>query len=125
MLSKSSYEMYVMLGGKLSQFDFNENANLAIAYLDTITFGRVKKVIDGPAREDERDKVLMAICALVDEINAQKSGGELASATNDGYTETYVTTGKSAEDRLRAIATRFLASTGLLYRGGGSGVCLY
>ena len=115
-----TYEEYMLLAGKLSQPDYDVAARQALAYLDTITFGRASQ-----ATGFVKDKVTLALYALVDEIHAQSSGGEVASATNDGYTETYVTTGKSAEDKLRTIAVRYLATTGLLYRGGGCGACLH
>lgn len=114
-----TYEEYMLLAGKLSQPDYEVAARQALAYLDTITFGRASQVT-GFVKE----KVNLALYALVDEIHAQSSGGEVASATNDGYTETYVTTGKSAEDKLRTIAVSYLATTGLLYRGGGCGACM-
>lgn len=114
MLMYGGYEGYDSLGGKLSQPEYETAARQALAYLDTITFGRASQ-----ATGFVKDKVTLALYALVDEIHAQSSGGEVASASNDGYTETYVASGKSSEDKLRAIAVHHLAATGLLYRGGG------
>ena len=115
-----TYEAYVSLGGELSPTDYADVARQAHAYLDTIRFGRASQ-----ATGFVKDKVDLALYALVHEIHAQSSGGEVASASNDGYTETYVASGKSAEDKLRTIAARYLATTGLLYQGGGISACMY
>ena len=49
----------------------------------------------------------------------QEQGGEVSSATNDGYSETYVTSNRSPDQQLYNAALWYLGSTGLMYQGGG------
>lgn len=109
-----TYEEYTAMGGTLGELEYLPAARQALAYLDAITLGRASNA-SGPAAV----KVAAAICALADEYHRQATSKEVASANNDGYSETYVTSGKTGEDKLRTIAVQYLAMTGLLYRGGG------
>lgn len=109
-----TYEQYTQAGGKLSEGDYGLFAQRAWAYLDTLTLGKAA-LVTGQALK----KVAQCCFALTDEMSRESAGGEVSSATNDGYSETYVTSGKSLEQRLNAIATLFLASTGLLSRRMG------
>ena len=58
-----------------------------------------------------------ALCAVAEELHQERQGGEVASATNDGYSETYVTSGRSPAGRRRDAAWLWLGNTGLMYRG--------
>lgn len=112
------YILYRELGGTLGETDFKRIVWKAWAYLEALTMGRVNTDLPAPAAE----KVRRACCALVDEYAAQEKGGEVVSASNDGYTETYAASGGTAGQRLYNIAALHLAPTGLLYTGMG-GVC--
>lgn len=83
----------------------------ASAYLDAITSGNIQ----GPWLED--DRIRDACCAVVEELAFQEAGGEVTTANNDGYSESYATSGKSHGARLYDAAALYLAETGLLYRG--------
>ena len=113
------YELYRSLGGTLSQEDFKRLSWKAWAYLDALTMGRVNKALPASAAE----KANRCCCALVDEYAAQEKGGEVISASNDGYTESYAASGKTPDQRLYSIATTFLATTGMLYSGIGGTCC--
>lgn len=91
----------------------------AAAYLSAITFGRADRAL--PASLLEACK--MALCAVAEQDFAQAAGGEIASAANDGYSETYVTSGRTPEQRRYGAAAAYLAMTGLLYQGGGPPCC--
>ena len=47
----------------------------------------------------------------------QEQGGEVASESNDGTSVTYVTSGKTAQNRMYDAAVMYLSNTGLLYAG--------
>lgn len=98
-------------GGGLSEAEFNRLAPKAAATIDALTFGRCVNLPDPVA-----DNVRSAMCAVVDEIDAT-AGGVVASASNDGYTETYAVT-RTADQRLRDVASLYLAATGLMFCGG-------
>lgn len=115
-----TYEEYTAMGGTLGELDYLPAARQAYAYLDTITLGKASNATGSAAV-----KVASAVVALADEIHRQETSREVASATNDGYSETYVTSGKTGEDKKRAIAVQYLATTGLLYRGGACCACMH
>lgn len=109
------YELYRTLGGQLSLEAYMRQIWRAWAYLEALTLGRV----NAPLPAAVARKVARACCALVDEYAAQEQGGELVSASNDGYQETYAASGRTPGQRLYDIAALHLAPTGLLYSGMG------
>lgn len=101
-------------GGKMiNEADFLRLSRLASAYIDQITFGNAQKATD----EIVLYKLKDACCAVCECLQTEENGGEIASATNDGYSESYVTSGKTAEQKKYETARTFLSSTGLLYAG--------
>lgn len=101
-------------GGKMiNEADFLRLSRLASAYIDQITFGNAQKATD----EIVLYKLKDACCAVCECLQTEENGGEIASATNDGYSESYVTSSKTSEQKRYEIASMFLASTGLLYAG--------
>ena len=112
------YDLYRSLGGTMEQEDFARLVWKAWAYLEALTLGRVNTALPAAAVE----KVKRCCCALVDEYAVQENGGEVVSASNDGYSESYASSGKTPDQRLFSIAFIHLSATGLLYRGIG-GFC--
>lgn len=102
-----------MYRGVLGETDFARLSRRSAAYLDQVTFGRPAAVTCGSVLEKVKD----ACCAVADELYRQERGGEVVSANNDGYTETYAASGKTPGQRLYAAAAFYLGNTGLLYRG--------
>lgn len=98
-------------GTLIAQADFARLACLASACIDAVTFGNAA----GDTRH--ADTIKTACCAVAEELQRQDNGGEVASTSNDGYSESYVTSGKAPEQRARDIAACILAPTGLLYGG--------
>lgn len=113
------YAFYQAMGGTLSEADFTRLRSRAWAYLEALTMGRVDKALPGPAAE----RVKRACCAVVEESAAQEKGGEVVGASNDGYSETYAGSGRTAAQRLYDAAALYLAPTGLLYAGMGGCGC--
>lgn len=109
------YAFYQAFGGTLGEAEFLRLRGRAGAYLDAMTMGRASGALPAPAAE----RVKRACCAVVDEYAAQERGGEVVSASNDGYSESYAGSGRTAGQRLYDAAVLHLAPTGLLYAGMG------
>lgn len=110
-------------GGTLSQDDYIAEVWKAEEYVRQMTMGKS----DGNLPERVRNSVDMAICALVDifhkDAKAVKTAG-IDSETNDGISVKYRTRSQAdADAEKRNAVNRYLAWTGLLYRGLGGGCC--
>ena len=101
--------------GEMTEKDYDRLSRQASAYLDFITFDRIKNVTD----ESVMAKVKDACCAVADTLLLNEQGGGIASETNDGVSVAYVngTGSKTDEQRLKQTALIYLGHTGLMYRG--------
>lgn len=108
------YEFYqnTYRGDKISEAAWPAFARDAAAYVDKLTFGRASE-----ASGAQRTACQMAVCAAAEERQMQDAGGVVASASNDGYSETYITEGQTPGQRMRAAVALWLDGTGLLFRG--------
>lgn len=132
----ADYKYYTeVYGGDASEDEFRRYAARASAYIDYYTFGRAQAC-------PQLDGVKMACCALAElycQIETAKktaaagiarslsSDGEIKSETVGSYSVTYEGGAESAskaaklaaesEQMLADTARRYLAGTGLLYRG--------
>ncbi len=100
--------------GSMSEADFNRLIRQAAAYVDSITFGRANDSIPNAVAGKVKD----AQCAIADILLKQENGGVLASASNDGYSETYAVGKETQGQRMYGVASAYLATTGLLFCGG-------
>lgn len=119
----ADYEYYknTYIGGALTEDEFARASTRASSFLDYFTRNK--------AKDYTGDELKMCCCALAEQYqiieNAQAqsmSGGELQSQTVGAWSKTYrsgTETAEAAREALAGIATRYLAHTGLLYRGGG------
>ncbi len=105
------------LGTEITAEKFGPNILAASALIDQLTFRRIKRLDTVP------DEVRNAACAAAECLyrHAERSGREIASENNDGYSVSYVyanggTQKEAISDAAAAIRT-FLVPTGLLYRG--------
>ena len=110
------YEFYqnTYRGDKISEAAWPAFSRDAAAYVDTITFGRAAA---GTLDDGVKKACQMAVCAVAEELQTQDAGGVVASASNDGYSETYVAAAQTPSQRMRAAVGLWLDSTGLLFRG--------
>lgn len=106
------YDYYrgAYFGDAVPEADFLRLSRQASAYLDQVTFGRIR----GGWEQDSRVKD--ACCAVMELMHREEQGGEVASASNDGYSETYVVSGQTAAQRMYAAAEQYLGMTGLMCR---------
>ena len=109
----TDYDYYLneYSGNAVAEADFTRLSRQASADLDSLTYGKIR----GTWVDDSRVKD--ACCALADILHAQEQGGEVASESNDGASVTYVTSGKTAQNRMYDATAMYLSSTGLLYAG--------
>lgn len=119
----ADYEFYTgtYIGGALTEEEFARAATRASSFLDYFTRNK--------AKDYTGDELKLCCCALAEQYqiieNAQTqsmSGGELQSQSVGSWSKSYrsgTETAAAAREALAGIATRHLAHTGLLYRGGG------
>lgn len=102
-------------GGTMAEADFKRLSRQASAYLDAVSFDRIRKVTE----EETLMKAKDACCAVADACFLNENGGGIAAETNDGISVTYVngTGSQTDEERLYQAARLYLGQTGLLYRG--------
>ena len=120
------YYQDVFLGRKLTEDDFPYYCKRAERYLNYFTSGKYKKV-----SEEYTDDVKSCICELAEQyqefekVQTKMEKGELISSESVGsYSVSYVTPGNATNttevengNYLYAIVKKYLAYTGLLYRG--------
>ena len=108
----ADYDYYLneYSGNAVAEADFAHLSRQASAYLDSLTCGKIR----GSWVDDNRVK---DACCAVAEVMQKQEQGEVASESNDGTSVTYVTSGKTAQNRMYDAAVMYLSSTGLLYAG--------
>lgn len=137
----ATYDYYVgTYYGQTAEADFDRLAVRASSFLDYITLGKAEKNAD-------LDAVKMACCALIDafadiesakaaaskSLESMQDGSELQSQTVGSWSRTYrsgadtasgaLATAAEIEKGLYLVASRYLLTTGLLYRGGRGCTC--
>lgn len=103
-------------GGTMPEADFKRLSRQASAFLDRVTFERIRSTLPKSVMDRVRD----ACCAVADACLLNEQGGGVASETNDGVSVTYVAgvgNTKTGDQRLWEAAGLYLGGTGLLYRG--------
>lgn len=111
----AGYEFYkgTYHGDRIAAAEWPALSRDAAACLEELTLGRTA----GDLAPELLERCRMALCAVAEELHQERQGGEVASATNDGYSETYVTSERSPAGRRRDAAWLWLGNTGLMYRG--------
>ena len=113
-----SFEFYQeVYHGSIADDKNFDNAELeSEAFIDMITFGRIGRLEEIP------DCVKFAICSVTDAMVkfSESRKNNVASESNDGYSVTYVSgvTDADCNREMQSRARRWLANTGLMYRGG-------
>lgn len=125
-MAYADYAFYknTYLGNAIEEADFPTLAERASEYVDYITRGKAT----------DTEPVKRAMCALAEayqtiekaRANAIAAGGEIQSQTVGSYSVSYRSATESFEGyeaTLHRTAQRYLANTGLLYRGGRCYAC--
>lgn len=99
------YYAGVFLGTAVSQADWPRAVREACAYIDEITYGRLR------GRTELPDEVKLAACAVADAVQAQRAAtaridaaAGVKSFSNDGYSESFADAVQLAEDYARRKA---------------------
>lgn len=96
------YYTGVFLGAAVSENDWPRAIREACAYIDGITYGRLR------GRDDVPEEVMLAACAVAEVVDAQRAASDKYSAaagvksfSNDGYAESFADAVQLAEDFAR------------------------
>lgn len=109
-----SYYTGTFLGNSIPETAFPRLMRDAQTYISRYTFGRA----DRPQPDDVTAKINNACCAVAELLQQEElSGGQIASEAVGKWSRTYVTNGKTLNQRVRDIVRRYLSGTGLTYRG--------
>lgn len=100
--------------GTMPEDDFNRLSRRASAYIDNITFGRAGR----NNMEKIQNKVKDACCAIADVLYQKEQGGELTAQTVGSWSKHFASSGKTLDQKQYEVAEIYLATTGLMYRGG-------
>lgn len=90
-------------GTRIAPADFKRLAGLASAYITRELRG---------APDTVTDSMRTCMCAIADVLAQAEAGGEVLSASNDGYSETYAGSGKSTFGRIRELMSLYLWDSG-------------
>ena len=92
-------------GGAMEAESFPQAMRAACAYIDTLTFGRLR------GAEEIPDDVQLAACAVADVYAAEQSARReqmqragVKSFTNDGYSESFADAAQLSDDFARRMA---------------------
>lgn len=96
-------------GASVPESAFDAAAVRASEILDSLTFGRITAPL-----ADEED-VKRACCAIAEQVYVdEQRGGNVQSESVGSYSVTYR---EASANQYTALAARYLANTGLMYRG--------
>lgn len=114
MKAYADYAFYtdVFKGRKVSENDFMGWALSAGAYLDYITFGRIRELVDVP------EEVKYAVCAAIDAMKKAEERDGISSESVGKHSVSYSNKYDGKEQGyLYGVTAPFLLPAGLLYRG--------
>lgn len=100
-----------------SETDFDRWALEASAEIDLLTFDRAAAIVDAEEDADKIGRIGMATCAVAEQLQAlAQTGGAVQFEMVGRHSVSYARPLSEAA-RVRMAARRYLASTGLMYRG--------
>jgi hypothetical protein len=112
-------------GTAIALADFSALAIRASYMIDYLTLDRASDVIDADTPAADVTAIKLATCAIADCIqDINERSGQIQSEKVGGYSVTYTPTPTSSlsdDARMSLAAKRYLAKTGLMYRGFESG----
>jgi len=112
-------------GTAIAAADFYALAIKASREIDYLTFDRAVEVIEADTDTDLIEKIKLATCAVAEVVQEQNTQpGVIQSEKVGSYSVTYAGNASallSSEAQRSLAAKRYLARTGLMYRGFNSG----
>ena len=122
-MAYADYDFYCnTYHGDMDEADFLRTAEIASAYLDNITYGRITDDILSDDTLAKKIKLAVCACADVAGYYSDSSGGVIAAESVGEYSVSYRTftaesSGSVLQSAMYASAHMFLSSTGLMYKG--------
>lgn len=120
------YYMDTFHGELVDDADFPSLCMRAEEIVEEMTMYRVTPITILAMSEDVQERVKKAVCAQIEYLNANGGsdldngvGIQSASLGKFSYTGAAGTSGSTLQSTYAPRALRYLAPTGLLYRGGG------
>lgn len=124
----ADYNYYVAnyFGSAISESDFPRLSSRASDYIDMITFGKAAAYVTDFPQDESVKKCCCALAEnylIIEKAKAASltGNGELASESVGSHSVSYrsgADTASAAESEMKSICMRYLALTGLMYRGG-------
>lgn len=112
-------------GTAIASADFSTLAIRASFMIDFLTFDRAADVIEANEDAEKIEAIKLATCAVAEAIQEiNERAGTIQSEKVGSYSVTYTPTPTSSlsnDARMSLGAKRYLAKTGLMYRGFNSG----
>lgn len=104
-------------GTLISEADFPSAIRQAYVYVNHITQGRAAK----EQTDEVQAKINNACCAAAEYVHKseQSGGAEVASETVGKWSRSFVSQGKTLQQRINASIRMYLSGTGLTYAGVG------
>jgi len=115
-----TYYSDVYFGNAVALENFNRLAVNASSRVDQLTFERAAPVIEADTDTDLIEKIKMATCAVIDEIQKWNSIGEFGRVKQESvgqHSVTYMDDKTTYYDGTRTAAKQYLGNTGLMYPG--------
>ncbi len=120
----ADYQFYkdVYHGVGLSEDDFIRLEARAEEELDAMTFHRIPIMEEKYMTDQIALDIRKAVCAMSELMKQGETiGVGISSESNDGYSVSYSQNAtKEMQNRMKNAASKYLADSGLLYRGGGA-----
>jgi hypothetical protein len=127
MTAYADYEFYqgTYGGTAIALADFSTLAIRASFMIDFYTYDRAEAVIEANTEADKVTAIKLATCAVAEKIQEiNERSGQIQSEKVGSHSVTYTPTPTSSlsdDARMSLAAKRYLAKTGLMYRGFESG----
>jgi hypothetical protein len=123
----ANFDFYIETfgGTAIAAADFNALVIRASREIDYLTFDRASAVIEANTDTDTIEAIRLATCAVAEMIQAiNDRSGQIQSEKVGSHSVTYTPTPSNSlsdDGRISLAAKRYLAKTGLMYRGFNSG----
>lgn len=127
MAAYADYDFYENTygGTAIASADFSTFAIRASYMIDHLTFDRADAIITADTDADKVEAIKLATCAVAETIqDINDRTGQIQSEKVGSHSVTYTATPSNSlsdDARMSQAAKRYLAKTGLMYRGFESG----
>jgi hypothetical protein len=107
-------------GNAVDETEFTRLALQASSRIDQLTFDRVASIVEAGTQTSLIEKIKLAVCAVVDEIQKWTSIGEFGRVKSESvgqHSVTYMDDPTTFGDGTRQAAKIYLGTSGLMFPG--------